>query len=329
MPMPQAEAAIGVMPYVTARSICVYDPAQNQILASKNSNMRRPLASTTKVMTAMVVLDNMKLNDVIKVRTDTAYVSRTKIYLRPGESFRVRDLVKALLISSANDVAVVLAHEVAGSQPRFSAMMNKKARKIGAYNTHYVNPHGLSSPAQYSSSYDLALIMNAAKRYPFIMEALGTKYSSIRSLKGRRFFLKNHNKMMWRDSRPVIGKTGFTRSAMHCFVGRINYKKRDVMVAIMGSVRPWQDLKVLLDFYSRVNFRNGNKEIRDNKKAWDRRRLLQYEKALKRAGFKTGRVDGVVTAQTVSAIKAFQRKNDIPQTGVIGPLTSKQLKKFT
>ncbi|MBI4970848.1 MAG: peptidoglycan-binding protein [Candidatus Omnitrophica bacterium] len=328
-PMPQAEAAIGIEPYVSARSLVVYDSAQSRILCGKNSNLRRPLASTTKVMTAMVVLDNMDLDDVITVHTETSYVPRTKIYVRPGERFRVRDLLKALLISSANDVAVVFAHEISGSERGFAALMNKKARRVGAYNTHYVNPHGLSSDAQYSTSLDLALIMNSAKKYPFIMQTLATKYAQIRSLRGRKFFLKNHNKMLWRDRRLVVGKTGFTRSAMHCFVGRINYRNRDVVVAIMGSVRPWHDLKVLLDYYSRVSFRNDYKEVRANKKAWDRRKIFEFEKALKRAGYKTGRVDGVVTTQTVSAIRGFQKRYHLETTGVIGPLTAKQLKKFT
>ena len=330
MPMPQADASvIGIEPYITARSLVVYDPSQHRILCSKNSNVRRPLASTTKVMTAMVVLDHLKLNDVITVRKDTTYVPRTKIFLHPGERFRVKDLVKALFISSANDVAVVLAHHISGSERDFAVLMNGRARRIGARNTHFVNPHGLPSDEHYSTSYDLALIMNEARKYAFIMQALAIKKTTIRNLQGRRFFLKNHNKMLWRDSRPVIGKTGYTRKAMHCFVGRINYRKRDVMVAIMGSVRPWHDLKVLLDFYSRVNFKNEINLIQENKKHWDRRKLYQFESALRKAGQHPGRVDGIVTTQTVASIRAFQKKHGISQTGFIGPQTAGQLKKFT
>ena len=329
LPQPEACAALAIHPYVTARSLVVYDPAEGRILASKNTHSRLPLASTTKVMTALVVMDNLPLNKIITVRRETAYVPRTKIYIRPGEKFRVKDLLKALLISSSNDVAVELASQVGGSERGFAALMNKRARKIGVRNTHFVNAHGLPADRHYSTSYDLALIMNEAKKYPFIMNALSVRRTSISSLQGRKFRLKNHNKMLWKDSRPVIGKTGFTRAARHCFVGRINYRKRDILVAIMGSVRPWHDLRVLLDFYSRLSVRKQNKEINLNSKWWDRRRLLTFEKALKKAGFNPGRIDGKVTTETVQAIRAFQRKKHLPQTGAIGPLTSRQLKKFT
>ncbi|MBI4398163.1 MAG: peptidoglycan-binding protein [Candidatus Omnitrophica bacterium] len=327
-PVPVAEAAITAA-HCTARSLVVYDPAQSRILFSKTPHARRPPASTTKVLTALVVVERMNLNRAVTVRKDTSHVPRTKLYLRPGETFRVKDLLKALLISSSNDVACVLAHQVSGSEAAFAKLMNQKARRIGARNTHFVNPHGLPAVAQYSTPYDLALMMNEVKKYPFIMQTLATRRTTIRSFQGRRFNLKNHNKMLWKDSRPIIGKTGFTRRALHCFVGRINYRNRDVMVAIMGSVRPWRDLKIILDFYQRVSFENAKSQIQKNKMSWSRRRMLVFEKTLKRSGFNPGKVDGVVTAETVHAVKAFQKRYQLPQTGYIGPLTTAKLKKFT
>lgn len=329
LPQQTVEAFEALEPYVTARSLVIYDPIAGRILASKNTHDRLPLASTTKVMTAIVVMKHLSLDKVITVRQETAYVPRTKIYIRPGEMFRVKDLLRALLISSSNDVAVELAYQVAGSEREFAKLMNQKARQIGARDTHFVNPHGLPADGHYSTSYDLALIMNEAKKYPFIMRTLAIKRTSIHSIQGRRFHLKNHNKMLWRDRRPVIGKTGFTRGARHCFVGRINYRKRDVLVAIMGSVRPWHDLKVLLDFYSRLSLTKQNGQITENNKWWERRRLLGFEKALKQAGLNPGPVDGIVTRETVKAIRHFQKKNKLPQTGTLGPQTSQQLKKLT
>jgi len=326
--MPQAEAAISAA-HLTARSLVVYDPAESRILFSKTPHARRPPASTTKVITSLVVLDKLNLNSRITVRKDTSHVPRTKLYLRPGETFRVKDLLKALLISSSNDVAAVFAHHISGSEAGFAKLMNAKARQIGARNTHFVNPHGLPADAQYSTTYDLALMMNEARKHPFVIQTLATRRTVISSSQGRRFNLKNHNKMLWKDSRPIIGKTGFTRRALHCFVGRINYRNRDLMVAIMGSLRPWRDLKILLDYYQRVSLKAQTSQVHQNAKHWNRKRMFALERALKRAGYNPGKIDGVVTQDTVNAIKAFQKRYKLPQTGFLGPLTYHKLKKFT
>lgn len=320
-----AEASYSLGAPLSARAAVIYDIGNRKIMYSKNRNTKRQPASTTKVMTALVVLDRLNLNKVVKVNVNTSHISPTKLYLKPGEKFYVKDLLRALLIKSSNDVATVIAHHISGSERSFAKLMNQKARQIGAKSTRFVNPHGLPGKGQYTTPYDLALIMKEAKKYPFIMKTMATKTTHIKNLAGKRYYLKNHNKMLWRDSRPIIGKTGFTRAALYCFVGRISYNKRDFLVSILGSLSPWNDLKKMLDFYSRLTIGKKGKKEALNEKNWSRRRRKIFEISLKNLGYNPGRADGSVTKTTVKAIKQFQSKKGLTPDGIIGKETSKKL----
>jgi len=322
-PLPSAQAAVKMGVPLSARSAVMIDATTRKVLYSKRRNVKRHAASTTKVMTALVVLDHLKLNSVVRVGVNTDHVSPTKLYIKPSERFVVRDLVRALLIKSANDVATILAYQVAGSERKFAKLMDKKARSLGAKNTRFINPHGLPGEGQYSTSYDLTLIMKKARDYPFIMKTLATKNTMIKNTAGKKYYLKNHNKMLWRDNRPIVGKTGFTRKALYCFVGRISYNGRDMLVSILGSLKPWSDLKKMLDYYSRLTLKKGGKQVNAHYKLWKRKRLKIFEIALRNLGFRPGTADGNVTTSTVSAVRAFQKKNGLTPDGIIGPKTSK------
>src|SRR3989338_2575285 len=183
---------------LSAPSAILLDPASGTILYSKSPHRKQPPASTTKIVTALVVLDRLSLNHWVTVSWKAVDAQPSKLYLSGGERLTVLSLLKAILINSANDAAVALAIEVAGSESAFAEMMTEKARALGAKDTRFQNPHGLPAKGQYSTVYDLALIMKYAQQKNIIVSTLAKKTDVIQTAQGRRFHLKNHNKMLWR-----------------------------------------------------------------------------------------------------------------------------------
>ena len=306
---------------ITAPSAVLIDAATQKVIYAKAPHARRAPASTTKMMTALVAIDKMRLDDVVQIPSWVMLIEPSKVYLRPGERYLVRDLLHAALISSANDAAEVLGVAAAGSRQRFAQWMNEKARRIGCKNTHFVNASGLPPGYQYSSAYDLTLIMKEAQKNAFIVNSLGQRYHTIRSLEGRKIQLRNHNRLLWRSNRSVIGKTGWTRESHHCFVGRIRWKGREVLVSLLGSHRLWQDLKILLDF----QFGVALYKIYKNRKIWSGAETRVIQEALVSAGFSPGRVDGRFGPRTVRAIELFQKKHGLRPDGIFGGRTCRKL----
>ncbi len=233
--------------FLTAPSAVLLD-SQNHIIYAKTPHLRRAPASTTKLLTAIVAYEHLDLNDIVTIPGYVAYVEPSKIYLKPGEKYRARELLRAALINSANDAAETLAVAAGGTRHHFVELMNAKAKALGCSGSHFVNPTGLPAAYQYSTAYDLALIMRELEKYPFLIQTLRTRTLIIKNSAGRKIFLRNHNKMLWRSKNEVIGKTGWTRAARHCFVGQIQAFGKTVFVSMLGSHRLWTDLKLLAEY---------------------------------------------------------------------------------
>jgi D-alanyl-D-alanine carboxypeptidase len=232
---------------ITAKAAIVMDVGNKKILYSQNPHLKLPPASTAKLVTAMVVLDRLKLSQKVYISKKAASVEPTKAYLSKGVYYRADDLIAALLIKSANDAGIALAEAVAGSENKFAKLMNKKARSVGAKNSNFKNSTGLPSKGQYSTAYDMALIIKAATRYPLIKKVLMKKSFSFTGSDGKRRKVSSHNKLLWETPTPaVIGKTGYTFAAKRCFAGIAFYKKRKVAVVVMKSNRLWWDVKNIL-----------------------------------------------------------------------------------
>jgi len=311
---------------LTANSAVMMDSTRGKILYSKRANKRRPPASTTKVLTALVVLDHLPLKKWIKVPKYAESIEPSKMYARAGEQYTVESLLKALLLGSANDAAYILAVGVAGSQSKFARLMNKKAKKLGAKSSYFVNPNGLPNKRQYSTSKDLALIMRAAQKNSTLVRIMKKKSATIYSKTGRKVILRNHNKLLWRDPRDIIGKTGWTRKARHCFVGRVTYGVKVYTFAIMGSVRPWKDLKILIDAFTgsikqfkRRTFHEKNWSLAERKK---------IQRGLKKARLYKGEIDGKFGPMTQKAIMQFQSRHKLRADGMVGKKTYRTLKKY-
>lgn len=321
-PVNPAQAATPVS--ISAPSAVLYDINSQKFIYSKTPHKKRAPASTTKILTAILAVENLSLDQVVTIPGFVSGIEPSKAYLRPGEQYYVRDLVRATLISSANDAAETLAHVIGGTRSDFTGMMNRKARQIGCRNSHFVRGSGLPAENQYSTAYDMSLIMRQAQKYPFIVSTMKYKTLSIQSLDGRRIYLKNHNKMLWRDHREVIGKTGWTRKARYCFVGQIGLSNRKVLVSFLGSHNLWRDLRKLVDY----QFGFSLTKIRKNQKIWGRDETKKIQLALKHSGQNPGPIDGVFGSKTLSAVKKFQAAHSLKKDGIVGPSTWKKLQAY-
>lgn len=221
----------------------------------KDVHKRVVPASTTKVMTALLVLEKLSLNDTVTASKRASLAQPTKIDVQPGEKFKVRDLMYAILLKSANDAAIVLAEAAAGTEWEFVQMMNARAKQLGCRQTRFMNSNGLpTKEAQYTTAYDMYLIFREALKHPFFKAVIKQKNHTIRSLSGRTIRLKSHNKILFFDwKRKLYGKTGWTRSAGACFVGYITKGKDICIIAIFGAPRRWDDIKHIVSRHGGIS----------------------------------------------------------------------------
>jgi len=329
MGMPFAEASYIAL---SSASYAVLDAKTHKILYSRAPYTKRAPASTAKLVSAMVILDHLDPDQVIRVAPSATRVQPSKIHIAPGERFYVRDLIKAMLLYSANDAAYALAVASAGSVPVFSSRMNVKARLVGAKHSRFVSPAGLPAEGQYTTAYDLAKIAAAAQRYPLIVQTMRQRYAVIYSLNGRKFYLKNTNKMLWASQgREIIGKTGYTRAARHCFAGRIKVNGRTMLVGLMSAPRRthlWSDLKKVGLFPPSLSKQAASNPILVNRRLHDKKTVKKIQMALKRAGYFKGPVNGNFGPMTLDATKRFQRAKGLTVDGIVQSRTWAKLKPY-
>lgn len=234
--------------YITAYSAVLMNAWNKKVVYSKNPYVKLAPASTTKIMTALVVLKKSALDKKVAVSRYATFAPPSKVGIKRGEEYSTEDMLKALLLNSGNDASVALAESVAGTEKNFVNMMNEMARKIGCRNTNFKTSNGLPAKGQYSTAYDLALIMREAVKDKRLLDILRIKTADITELNsGRCIKLRNHNKSLWKDAPYLIlGKTGYTIRARQCFLGYINYDKRhNLIIVILKGKKLWPDMREL------------------------------------------------------------------------------------
>lgn len=232
---------------VTAKAAIIMDADTGEVLWSKNPHLKLQPASTTKVLTGIVAIERSSMTRLCEVSKQAAGTQASRINLRPGDELPVRDLLYALLLKSANDAGVVLAENIGGSVDRFAKLMNAKAKAIGAFDSNFVNPHGLPARGQYTTAYDLSLMLRYAIQKPEFTQVALTKEYMIDMEHRRPIKLKNHNRLLWQEDGAGAGKTGYTRAARHCYVGEVTKNGAHLIVAVLGSRAPWRDVQLLID----------------------------------------------------------------------------------
>ena len=227
---------------VSAEAAALIEAENGNIIYEKNSSARLPMASTTKIMTAIVALENCPADSVVTIPHDACGVEGSSVYLVSGEKLTMSELLYAMLLESANDAATAIAIEVAGSVDAFSDMMNEKAAELGLCNTHFTNPHGLYDENHYTTAAELAKIAAYALKNDTFRKIVSTyKYKiPLKNGEGVRVLI-NHNKLL-RMSDEVIGvKTGFTKKSGRCLVSAAERDGVTVVAVTLNAPDDWND----------------------------------------------------------------------------------------
>ena len=228
-------------PAVSAKSAIV--TSGGCVLYEKNPNLRLPMASTTKIMTAIIAIESCPMDEQIEITREQCNVEGSSMYLKPGERRTVRELVTGLLLVSGNDAAQALACHISGDCARFAARMNEKARELGMTDTHFTNPHGLSDSGHYSTARDLARLMEYCMDNALFAELDGMPSASVGGT-----LLVNHNRLLRSYPGCVGGKTGFTEAAGRCLVSCCERDGARVVCVTLSAPDDWNDHAALCDW---------------------------------------------------------------------------------
>ena len=227
---------------VSANSCILMDAQTGRVLYEKNADQRSLIASTTKIMTALVVCEQCNVLDRMRIPKEAVGIEGSSMYLKEGEVLTVQELLYGLMLHSGNDAAVALAIYCGGTVEGFAQLMNDKAHRLGMKNTHFENPHGLDSPGHYSTARDLALLAASAMDNPIFAKTVSTKTVN---LSGRS--LHNHNKLLWQVQGAEGIKTGYTKAAGRILVSSASRQGRRLIAVTINDPNDWQDHKALLE----------------------------------------------------------------------------------
>ena len=233
-------AVILVFPFtvkaISAQSAVLMDAATGRVLYEKQADQRSLIASTTKIMTALVVCEQCNVLDRVRIPKEAVGIEGSSMYLQVGEILTVQELLYGLMLHSGNDAAVALAIYCAGTVEGFAQIMNDKARQLGLQNTRFENPHGLDAQSHYSTARDLAVLASCAMQNPIFAKTVSTKTVKI----GERY-LRNHNKLLWQLDGADGVKTGYTKAAGRILVSSANRSGRRLIAVTISDPNDWQD----------------------------------------------------------------------------------------
>lgn len=221
-------------PTINSRAAIVYERSSGKILYGKEENEKRKMASTTKIMTAIVVLENTNLDDIVTISSKVAGTGGSRLGLHKDDKISIQDLLYGLLLCSGNDAAVALAEHVSGDLSNFANMMNSKATSLGLSSTHFVTPHGLDDDNHYTTAYELALITNYALKNDVFANLVKTKTYTI-SINNHPKTLSNTNELLGNLDGVYGVKTGFTNGANRCLVTAVKRDNMDIICIVLGA----------------------------------------------------------------------------------------------
>ena len=257
------EEAEEAEPQINSRIALIYDRTSGKIMYEKNGNKQTPMASTTKIMTAIVVLENANLKDVVTIDSKAAGMGGSRLGLKMNDKITVNDLLYGLMLRSGNDAAVALANYVGGSIEGFAETMNAKAKEMGLTNSHFVVPHGLDNEGHYTTAYELAKMADYALQIEKFKEIVST-YSTTITINGYPKAINNTNKLLGSVAGVYGVKTGFTNGAGRCLVAACERDNLDIITVIIGADtnnQRTEDSKELIEYAYKEFEVVGIKEI--------------------------------------------------------------------
>ena len=248
-------------PTINSRKAIVYDRKSKRILYGKNEKVKCAMASTTKIMTAIVVLENANLNDEVEISAKAGATGGSRLGLKKGNKITLNDLLYGLMLRSGNDAAVAIAEYVGGSVQEFADMMNKKAQELGLTDTNFVTPHGLDNSKHYTTAFELARLTDYALENEKFAQIVGTKEAKI-NINGISRIIFNTNELLGVLNGVIGVKTGFTNGAGRCLVTETKRNDKDIITVVLGADTKKDRTKdsIKLIEYTFSNFKNINIE---------------------------------------------------------------------
>lgn len=253
-------------PNLNSRAAIIYDRNSKEVIYGKEENTKRKMASTTKIMTCMVVLEKGELTDTVIVSKKASGTGGSRVGLKTGDKVSVQDLLYGLMLCSGNDAAVALAEHVGGSVEGFADLMNEKARQLNLSNTHFVTPHGLDNEEHYTTAYELAIMADNALKNNTFSSIVGTKNITI-NINGKPRNLSNTNELLGSMAGVYGVKTGFTNGANRCLVTSCKRENLDIITVVLGAdtkkFRTQDSIKLInyaMNNYKEINMENKIQE---------------------------------------------------------------------
>ena len=231
------------VPGNSSQAIILIHADTGEILHAENADVRRLIASVTKIMTALVVIENNSPDEMVTIEHEHTAVIGSSMYLQVGKSYSVRDLLFGLMLASGNDAATALAFHSAGGVLEFAQMMNNRAAQMGLVNTSFKNPHGLDEEGHFSTAADLAAITREAMKNELFVEIVSTKFHTV----GEQT-LRNHNRLLWEYEGTLGVKTGFTRAAGRTLVSAAERNGMRLICVTLSAPDDWRDHTSLFDW---------------------------------------------------------------------------------
>jgi len=224
-------------PAISAKSAVLFDATSGEVLLKKNENEPRPVASTQKLLTALIIAESGGLDLPLTIEASDTLAEPTKLYLKTGDQYTRRELLAALLVKSANDVACALARDNAGSVAAFAKKMNARIRELRGTNSNFVNPNGLPAEGQYSTARDMAIVARAVYANPVLREMIAQKFVTFRYASGKSVTLRNTNRLL--QEYPFCNgmKTGYTVKSGHCLISSGSWGGRQVIAVVLGDTK--------------------------------------------------------------------------------------------
>lgn len=244
-----------------AKSAVLIDGDSGRILYEKSAHNKVSVASTTKIMTCIIVIENGNLGDMVTPSDYAIAMPKVKMHLDSKDKYKLEDLVYAMMLESYNDVAVAVAEHIAGSVEKFAELMNIKAKDIGMKDTNFVTPNGLDAKNQYSTAYDMALLGMYATNNELFVKITNTRNYSFVSENGRRVSVSNKDAFLDKMSDAIGIKTGFTGNAGYCFVGALKNENKKLISCVLACGWPpnkgykWNDTLSLMKYGENYNYK--------------------------------------------------------------------------
>lgn len=238
-----------------AKSAILIDADSKRVLYEKNGYEKMAMASTTKIMTCLIALENSREEDIVEFSTKASSMPKVKLGAATGRKFKMHDMLYSLMLESHNDTAVAIAEAVAGSTENFAVLMNKRAKEIGAVNTNFVTPNGLDDELHYTTAYDMAIIAAEAIKNERFLEIVNTRSHSFSDIEGKCSYSVYNKDAFLEMLDGAIGiKTGFTGNAGYCFVGAVRRNNKTFISVVLASGWPpsktykWKDTVKLMNY---------------------------------------------------------------------------------